>query len=141
MSITTDREDVRKIFERKCAPIRERVNALAALHEAGIRTQASLAPLLPCNPDTLAELVDAHCEWVVVQALKRGGVGARTWAPALDLVKHYGWEGWLQGRTDVERAMQQLRERFGPKYHEAQEGFSLGWIGRAESSQPQGARR
>ena len=72
MSITTDREDVRKIFERKCAPIQERVNALAALHEAGIRTQASLAPLLPCNPDALAELVDAHCEWIVVQALKRG---------------------------------------------------------------------
>lgn len=129
ISITTNRDDVRRVFEPRCPSIRARVSTLAQLHGSGIRTQASLAPLLPCHPDALADLVDAHCDWVVVQALKTGQ-GARTWAPALRHVEQQGWDGWLQGRQDIERAMRTLRDRFGPRYHESQEGFSLGWIGR-----------
>lgn len=137
MSVITDREDVRHLFEPRCPPLMHRVQALTTLHVAGVRTQASLAPLLPCDPDVLADLVGPCSDWVVAQALKMG-TGARTWAPALQVVSDRGWEGWLQGGAEVLRAMSRLRERFGSHYHEAQEGFGLRWLqgqgGDAQSS-------
>ena len=55
-SITTNREDVRKLYEPHCAPIRERLDVIRALRDAGIETYATLAPLLPCDPEELALL-------------------------------------------------------------------------------------
>jgi len=53
-SITTNREDVRKLYEPHCAPIAERLNVIRTLRNAGIETYATLAPLLPCDPEELA---------------------------------------------------------------------------------------
>jgi DNA repair photolyase len=133
LSVTTDREDVRRVFEPKCPPIRHRVAALAALHHAGIRTQASLSPLLPSNVDALADLVEPHCDWIVVQALKQGRHGARTPRHAQELVASGGWQGWLPGGDEVRRAMARLRDRFGDRYHEGQAGFGLRWCDRPGS--------
>jgi DNA repair photolyase len=124
ISIPTNRDDVRKLFEPRCAPIQRRVDALGALHAAGIRTQASLAPLLPCDPDELAALVIPKSNWIVAQALKMSG-GARTWSPALEILKADNLEGWLQGGGDVKSALGRLREVCGPLYHEGREGFSF----------------
>ncbi len=46
-TITTADEKIRKIFEPGAPPSIERIEALAALHSAGIRTFAMIAPLLP----------------------------------------------------------------------------------------------
>jgi DNA repair photolyase len=53
-SITTNREEVRKLYEPHCAPIPERLDVIRALRDAGIETYATLAPLLPCDPEELA---------------------------------------------------------------------------------------
>jgi DNA repair photolyase len=53
-SITTNRDDVRKLYEPHCAPIAERLDVIRTLREAGIETYATLAPLLPCDPEELA---------------------------------------------------------------------------------------
>ena len=53
-SITTNREDVRKLYEPHCATIEERLDVIRALRDAGIETYATLAPLLPCDPEELA---------------------------------------------------------------------------------------
>jgi DNA repair photolyase len=53
-SITTNREDIRKLYEPHCAPITERFNAIRTLRGAGIETYATLAPLLACDPEELA---------------------------------------------------------------------------------------
>lgn len=137
ISVTTDDDEVRKAFEPACPPIRRRVDSLAALHAAGVRTQASLSPLLPCNPDALADLVGPHCDWVVVQPFKRGGAGARTRKTALEIIDRAGWQAWLAGGPAVQRAMNRLRERLGPRYHEGQDGFSLRWLdGHGRPSRP-----
>ena len=54
-SITTDREDVRRVFEPHCSPIEERWSTVAALRAAGIPTAMTIAPILPCDPETLAK--------------------------------------------------------------------------------------
>jgi len=53
-SITTNREEVRKLYEPHCAPIPRRLEVIRALRAAGIETYATLAPLLPCDPEELA---------------------------------------------------------------------------------------
>src|SRR5580698_6234666 len=52
-SITTDREDVRRIFEPHCAPIEERWQTVEALQAAGVETSVAIAPILPLNPEAL----------------------------------------------------------------------------------------
>src|SRR5260370_38329489 len=54
-SVTTNREDIRKIYEPHCAPIDERIDAIRRLREAGVDTFVTLAPLLPCDPELLAK--------------------------------------------------------------------------------------
>jgi DNA repair photolyase len=55
-SITTNREEVRKLYEPHCAPIAERLDVIRTLRDHGIETYATLAPLLPCDPEELALL-------------------------------------------------------------------------------------
>ena len=55
-SITTNREDVRRRYEPHCSPLAQRWETVRALHAAGIATYATLAPLLPCDPEALLDL-------------------------------------------------------------------------------------
>jgi DNA repair photolyase len=55
-SVTTNRDEVRRLYEPRCAPIAERLEAIRKLRDAGIETYATLAPLLPCDPEKLARL-------------------------------------------------------------------------------------
>lgn len=55
-SITTNREEIRRRYEPHCAPLAERWETVRALHRAGIETYATLAPLLPCDPEALLDL-------------------------------------------------------------------------------------
>lgn len=53
-SITTNREDIRRLYEPHCAAFEERLDVVRALRDTGIETYATLAPLLPCDPEILA---------------------------------------------------------------------------------------
>jgi DNA repair photolyase len=53
-SITTNREEIRRLYEPHCATFQQRIETVIALREAGIETYATLAPLLPCDPEVLA---------------------------------------------------------------------------------------
>lgn len=76
LSITTADETVRRLFEPLAPPIPERIHALDVLHQAGIRTYAMIAPMLPgCEdlPPLLSGKVDRvildrmnyrHADWV-----------------------------------------------------------------------------
>jgi DNA repair photolyase len=51
ITITTDDEGIRKIFEPNAPPISARLNALKRLHNEGIKTYAFIGPVLPMNPE------------------------------------------------------------------------------------------
>jgi DNA repair photolyase len=92
MSVTTDDESVRRIFEPSCAPIEARLKAIRTVHEAGIPTQGSIAPLLPCNAERLAELLDPAVDWVVVSTFRDdGGEGRKTRQWAAQLYRQHGY--------------------------------------------------
>ncbi|MDP9171916.1 MAG: radical SAM protein [Acidobacteriota bacterium] len=98
-SVTTDREDVRRIFEPHCAPQTERWQAIAALREAGVEVFATLAPILPCDPEALMRHALEFTSGPViadpfhVREVKRSG--ATTRHPAIAICRKYGWDNWL----------------------------------------------
>src|SRR3970040_3006579 len=69
LSIPTDREDIRKIFEPNATSISARIKALGKLKEEGINTYALVAPLLPLNPENLAKLLDPITDYVMLDGL------------------------------------------------------------------------
>jgi len=98
-SVTTDRDDVRRIFEPHCAPIEERWRTLQVLTDAGIETSATLAPILPCNPEQLLKRAVACSAGPViadpfhVRSVKPSG--ATTRAAASAICERHGWNEWL----------------------------------------------
>ena len=63
LSITTADDGMRKLFEPNAPSISERVRALGELHQAGIRTYAMIAPILP-HAESLAELLADKVDYV-----------------------------------------------------------------------------
>lgn len=104
LSITTDRDEIRRIFEPRAPPIPARLEALRALRRAGVPTWVFAGPLLPMDPSRLVEAVGDAADEVLVDRLnysdraralyRRAGLAA------------YLEDGWF------ERAAAELRRGF-----------------------------
>ena len=98
-SITTDDDAVRRIFEPHCASIDERFATIAALRGAGIEVYATLAPLLPCNPEALVRRAIEATDGPIIadpfhiRAIKRSGATTRD--AAFGIAAHHGWTEWF----------------------------------------------
>jgi DNA repair photolyase len=69
LTITTDREAMRSLFEPGASPIRARLKALKALHQAGLRTYAFIGPILPMDPEKLAESIAPCAERILIDRM------------------------------------------------------------------------
>jgi DNA repair photolyase len=67
-SIPTADEAIRRAFEPKAPPIQERIDALQALHAAGIWTYAMIAPMLP-GACSLADALAGKIEYLLVDRM------------------------------------------------------------------------
>jgi DNA repair photolyase len=84
-TITTLDEDTRRLFEPRSSPISARLEALAELAEAGIRTWAFCGPLLPFLSDSedqidvlFGELARAGVSYIYVDSMKlSSAIGGR----------------------------------------------------------------
>jgi DNA repair photolyase len=98
-SLTTDRDDIRRAYEPLCASVSERLEAMARLTAAGIPTHATLAPLLPCNPERLMDLAlavtnrDPIGDPFHVRSVKRHGATTRD--AALRICEQLDHAEWL----------------------------------------------
>ncbi len=68
LSVTTGDEGIRQLFEPGTTSIEERVNALEKLHQAGIRTFAMIAPMLP-KAEGLAGMLRGKVDHVLVDRM------------------------------------------------------------------------
>ena len=130
-SVTTDRDDVRRVFEPHCAPVEQRWETIEALRDAGIETCVTLAPILPCNPEALMERALACSAGPIiadplhVRAVKRSG--ATTREAAIAICQRYGWNEWLdpeQQQRVLER-MASLASAAGRTFGHGPPGFGL----------------
>jgi len=67
-TITTDDEEIRKIFEPSTAPINKRIEALDKLHQGGIKTFAMIAPLLP-KAESLVPKLKGKVDYVIIDKM------------------------------------------------------------------------
>ena len=74
-SVSTDGDRVGRAFEPRAALISERLDALAKLRQAGVRTVAVVQPILPMNPGRLAGLLAGVCDAVRVDDYLPADVG------------------------------------------------------------------
>ncbi len=69
LSITTDDERIRKIFEPHSPPIPFRLRALKTLRREGIRTYAFIGPMLPLEPRRMASMLDGLVSEVLIDRM------------------------------------------------------------------------
>ena len=106
-TITTTDESIRKIFEPGASPSSERIEALARLHTAGIRTFAMVAPILPGAEGLVSALKD-KVEYVIVDRL------------------NYHYANWAYKRYGMQWAMED--GVFSQKGEELKTAFESGGI-------------
>jgi DNA repair photolyase len=131
-SVTTNREAVRKLYEPHCATIDCRLKAIGELRRAGITTFATLAPMLPCDPEELAAMaLEATDQDIIGDPLHIRSVkprGATTREAAFAISAKHGFSEWLDAefqRDIVERIGATVR-RAGRRFATGTEGF--GWL-------------
>ena len=97
-SLTTDREDVRRLYEPHCAPLAARLEVMRELRAAGLEVYATLAPLLPCDPERLVDLAlaattaDLIADPFHVRAVKTHGATTREAARRISAAR--GFASW-----------------------------------------------
>ena len=133
-SLTTDDERVRALYEPHCEPVARRLLAIQRLSDAGIEVFATLAPLLPCDPDALVNMAmdvtdaDVIGDPLHVRAVKTSG--ATTRPQALRIAEKHGHSDWFHPafqNTIVDR-IRRVAESRGRKFAVGPEGFS--WLAR-----------
>jgi DNA repair photolyase len=67
-SITTADDDIRKMFEPKAPPIKDRIKALDELHKAGVRTFTMIAPILP-GAQSLPGILEGKVDYILVDRM------------------------------------------------------------------------
>jgi DNA repair photolyase len=121
MTITTDDDEIRRVFEPACPSVRARLAAIAEVHAAGIPTCVTLAPLLPLHNAVAfaAQLRATGVPMFVVQPfhVEKGRFVAGTRPVALKLFQERGWT-----EAAYEAAVAILREGL-PMVEEGKAGF------------------
>jgi DNA repair photolyase len=68
LSVTTADDSIRRIFEPHAPSIDDRIAALGELHQAGVRTYAMVAPVLP-GAEGLAELLRGKIDYLLIDRM------------------------------------------------------------------------
>jgi len=69
ITITTEDDKIREIFEPNAPPIGTRIHALKELSDNEVKTYAFIGPLLPLNPETLAEKIAPYAQSILIDKM------------------------------------------------------------------------
>jgi DNA repair photolyase len=86
LTVTTADDNIRRLFEPNAPPIRERIRAMDELHQAGIRTFAMIAPVLP-HAEELSALLPGKVDYVLIDRM------------------NYHYSDWVYRKYKLESAM------------------------------------
>lgn len=133
-SVTTNREEVRRVYETRCATFEERLETMRTLGEAGVACHATLAPLLPCDPEEMVGRVcavtpfDLIVDPLHVRAVKPRGATTRDVARVAS--DRLGYSQWLEAdfQRDVIDRIREAAARHERRVGVGEEGFS--WLTR-----------
>ncbi len=131
-SLTTNREDIRRLYEPHCASFADRLSTMGELRRAGIQTFATLAPLLPSDIDELVQGAisespqDLIGDPLHVRAVKRHG--ATTRQAAHRIAEKHGHTNWFEPafQAAVVGQIVRLAQSFNRRFATGPEGFA--WL-------------
>ncbi|WP_409252867.1 SPL family radical SAM protein [Bacillus sp. SCS-153A] len=111
MTIETDKEEVRKAFSPAAPPIPARMAALKEITEAGIMTQATIAPLLPCTREFPGKLKRIAKRVTIDDFWMGDGTGGRRTSKlgVEEIYRQLGLEKWYNP-TAYKVVLKMLRE-------------------------------
>ncbi|MEK7831506.1 MAG: radical SAM protein, partial [Acidobacteriota bacterium] len=115
LTIETNRDDVRRQITPASPSIERRLATLEKMKLAGIRVQAAISPVLPCDAAEFADLVAPRASRAVVDTLIHGdGAGGRRSAELgmPRLLRSLGYADWLKEDAHVPLLVA-LRDRLG----------------------------
>ncbi len=69
ITITTDDDKIRKIFEPNAPPVEARIRGLKELSASGVKTYAFIGPVLPLNPEALARKIEPYVQSVLIDRM------------------------------------------------------------------------
>lgn len=105
LTITTDREDVRRILEPGAPSVEERFETLKKLKEAGIDVSVFVGPVLVMNPGNLAHMLSKYVDRVILDALNYH-------RQVQEVYTKYGWAEWLAREKFIE-VVEEFERIFG----------------------------
>ena len=108
ITITTESEVVRRVFERGTPSISARIGALERLHGEGLSTYAFIGPVLPLNPEALAARIGPCVERVLIDAMNYPSKTVAIYR------RERRFEEWLD-RSFVEGIMERLEKALAPR--------------------------
>lgn len=127
-SLTTNRDEVRRIYEPRCGSVDQRVRVMEELTSAGLRVHCTLAPILPCDPERLAELAlqSTACSVIADPLHSREGKphGATTRPEGLRVSGARRWDQWHRPPFQA-----QVIERIRERVEAAGRSFGIGEAG------------
>ena len=129
-SVTSNRTEVLRHYEPRCAPYAERLATIRELNGRGIATHVTLAPLLPCDVDRLvADVLEVSPYTLIgdplhVRATKQRG--ATTRAVAFQIARHHGEGQWFDPQFQLAfvEEIRQVAALAGRPFVTGPEGFS-----------------
>lgn len=128
-SITTNRDAVRQRYEPFCASITKRLHTVRSLVAAGLDVYATLAPLLPCDPEDLAKEIlqvttgDIIGDPLHVRAVKK--YGATTADAGWQVSHQHGYSDWHDPtrQSEIVKRIGQVVEAAGRQFYIGTRGF------------------
>ena len=121
MTVTTDSEQVRKVFEPFCPSNKMRLDAIKEVHKSGVQVCITMTPLLPIeDPEKFAlSLKETGITKFIVQPFHsdKGKFVAGTREAALKLIKELGWT------MDKYMQTQSILQKYFPNIGIGKDGF------------------
>jgi DNA repair photolyase len=116
MTITTDDEEVRRLFEPSCSSIKARLAAITEVQKAGIPSCITMTPLLPVqDPVAFAmRLLDTGVKKFIIQPFhtEKGRFIAGTREDAVRLFREKNWNShaYQQTLSTIKKYIPQITE-------------------------------
>ena len=107
ITITTDNDKMREIFEPKAPTIEARINALRTLHENNIKTYVFIGPALPMDPETLCKKIFPYVHHVLIDRMNYT-------SKTLNIYRQLKLQHWLD-RDFADGIIKRLEDCLGKK--------------------------
>lgn len=127
-TIETNREEVRRQITPASPSIQRRLATLEKLTRSGLKVQAAISPVLPCDAEDFAGLIASRATRAVVDTLIHGdGANGRRSAELgmPELLQSLGYSDWLRDDAHVELLAALRRKMGAERVGFSQEGFNL----------------